>query len=537
MEPHPRLNLRGMLRQIAGDWRVMGVLLVILNCFLLLKMSGWIPLPWFGFAQDLGIMLDAAWRFSQGQMPHRDYISALGPAYTTFVGSFLALGGNTYESFRLLPGVTFLLLSVVCYFVTVVRLHPLVAFAVSIATGAIAGGTYHLGFSPELLSSAVMFNRLGWAFVIIVAFVCCLPEGDGHRRIRQLRYVVGGFVTGSLLFWKANFFAVALCIFLFGLILPRKRLSDYLALFGGAGFVAALLWLSLIDWRLGEMVRDLGYASAARSGEFISVTLALMPGKLLSNTFALLMVFSLSCILLVLRDWRSSLVVFVTAGCAIVLMASNSCGDGSGDPLLWAGLVVAVAWLASGFCQSVPDRPGLLPHALLAWLVVLCGALAWFIIPQTISYLAWNAVSQKGVSVAGAYHGPGPLRALLLGPSNTWGEHFVPRLEEGSELVRRHCTQNDSLLYLDYCNPFSFITSTRSPKGTMLWYCRISTISPKGHPAADEMFRDVDYVMVPNQPLSADGTSILVQLYEGYLRAHYRLLEATENFILLRRAS
>ena len=52
-----------------------------------------LPLPSIVCAQDVGVLLDAGWRYYQGQRCHADYISPLGPLFALLPGIFFKLSG------------------------------------------------------------------------------------------------------------------------------------------------------------------------------------------------------------------------------------------------------------------------------------------------------------------------------------------------------------------------------------------------------------------------------------------------------------
>jgi hypothetical protein len=515
------------------SWVISGIALLTFSVVLLLSMRNWLPLPQVGFAQDLGILLETSWRFAQGQMPHRDYSSPIGPFYAVVIGYFAAEGGPDYEDFRIMPGILFFAASLTCFLICMFRVSVPLALLASIATGLVAGGTYHMGFAPEMLSFAVLFNRMGWTMVMLVTFAALLPDSNVPRPVMLAQYFFSGVLLACLLFLKVNFFAVAAIITVFGLIIPQQdRKANAIATFAGA-VLASLTWLQSIDWRLDNIVRDLGYAASARSDNYTEVMLSLVVIKAISNSLPFVLLAGLVAILVLQEQVRVALVISVAVLGAIALILTNSCGNGGNDPLLWSLLLVCAVWVGLNTNEWPMRSQRLLSMLLLS--VVGGAALAWLILPQFLSYAAWQGLSAQNLEPAAKSGLLGPVRTLLVGPHNNWGPHFSTLLREGSDLIEQNVEAEESVLYADFCNPFGFATNRRSPVGSMLWYDRIATFSSAKHPEAAVLFADADFLLVPKQPLSADGTSAFVEIYGDYVRGHYVPIQETQNFVLLGR--
>jgi hypothetical protein len=516
------------------------VVLLALAVVLLLMAAEFAPLPQLGFAHDIGIMLDAGWRFTQGQMPHRDYSSPLGPAYALMVGVPLKLGGVEYASYRLLPTFVGCAFMFACFAVAWARLPAWAAVFYSVLVGIVAGGTYHMGWPAEWTSFATFFNRQGWAAVMILAVGYCVPGVQEGKIADIVAGVVSGLLLGALLFFKINFFMAGALLVAAGFVMRIVPFRGPLAWSGLVGFLlAAFAFLQSISWDVTGMIRDLTYAAEARRLSFVSAEKYWNPGtKLVSNALGLMLVFALCLAAALRRNWRACATSAFLALLGYGLMNTNSSGNGAGIPLLVTALVVGTLLL---FNEATSSRDEI-QAKVLAWGAALALGVATLLIPQVSSWIVWRAASEaiRQRQFPAFDEASGSMNGFAENGNNDWREQFTPMVKEGTALVKQHVPKDKTLLYIDFTNVFNFAAEARSPRFTMLWYDEYGTFarSERGHPDPESFFSDVDYVMLPKRPFSNDGIGIWLDIYEAYLKARYELSAESANFwLFLRKAS
>lgn len=511
--------------------------LVGLSIALTIVSSSLAPLPQLGFAHDIGIMLDAGWRYAQGQMPHRDYISPLGPAYAMMAGIPLKLGGVEYASYRALPvsiGCVFMLAA---FLVAWTRLPTWAAVAYSVLVGVVAGGTYHMGWPAEWTSFATFFNRQGWAAVMILAVGFCVPAFAPGKTADTFAGSICGLLLGTLLFWKINFFMAGAFVALVGVLLKVVSPAGRLTVSAGAAFIiACLFFLQSISWDVGGMIRDLTYAAEARRLSFVSAEKYWNPGtKLVSNSLGLMLVGSLSVAAALCRNWRASAIVAFLGLLGFGLMNTNSSGNGAGIPLLVTALVVGAVLLFAHEKTADAD----VAAKTLVWGSALAVGVSTLLVPQVISWNVWKAASEaiRQKQFPSFDESSGSMNGFAENGNNAWGDQFSPLVKEGVRLVKTNVPDGKTLLYVDFTNVFNFAAAARPPRGTMLWYDEYGTFarSKLGHAAPEAFFADVDYVMLPKKPYAPDGIGIWLELYQDYLDANYARVEETAHFWMFAR--
>jgi len=498
------------------------------------------PLPQIGFAQDLGVMCDAGWRFLQGQMPHRDYISALGPAYALMVGLPLKIGGPSYESYATLPLIVAAVFGFVCLLATTYRVPPWASILYSVIVAAVAGGTYHIGWSPDVLTFATFFNRQGWAALMIIAAISFLPyhHQNSPERADYLGGIVTGLLLGCLLFYKTNFFVAGCLLVTAGTALRVIKVKTAFTLSAVAAFALCVaVFASMIDWDLKGMIRDLTFAAESRRLGFVGSKHWNPIGRILINDLEFMICFTVA-IYAVTHGWKiaaSILGILVLGG--YLLTNTNSSATGAGIPLVFSGLLIAALLMTYG--DRMQEGITRSRSAVLLFGVAVSVGAANLLIPQLLSWSAWPrtiAIGKIG-QLRGFDASIPPLQQLYVGDFNSWGGEYVPLVKEGVKLITENVPKEKTLYYIDFTNIFNFAAQAKSPKHTFLWHDEYGSLarSSRGHPRAEDLFKDVDFVMLPKRPFGPDGISIWLELYAGYLQERYARVTETENFLLLSR--
>lgn len=526
--------------------------MVLLTWLLLLGVTAAraLPLPQIGFAQDVGVMLDAGWRYYQGQRTHADYHSPLGPMFGILFGLPLKLGGPTYDSLKLLPPAITALFTLWTIAVTSRSLPPAARMMLAAGVGSAAGGIFHLGFPVEALSFAVFYNRVGFGLLCLIGLAALLPRAETLPKWTAVfRDASIGVALAMLLFLKVNFFLAAGPFVLLALALHRRSRGEWLAC---ALSFAAACWFFLHDigYRIDRMAFDLAMAADARRACLDSFFFPLR--NLISNhDFAMLLALQTVGVLPLMLARQAT--AWTTAaslaglwgpaalGFALTLMQSH--GDGRGIPLVLVGMAVCLARLPLPPTDVNPPRDGRMSptrgvtpetQARLMSTACLVLAAALFVLPHAYSYAQWAAVSRN----------PGPrqfrapaIRNLYVGSfGNNLGPDAVVKMNDAHDLLSRHAKPGDSLQYMDMNNIYTYAEQLRSPRKSMLFWDSRSSYTVARHPPAED-FADTDLIMAPKQrltigPLETDWWTI----YAIDIEDRYDLVEETDFFKLWRRS-
>jgi len=509
-----------------------------------------LPLPQIGFAQDLGVMMDAGWRYFQGMRTHADYHSPLGPLFAIIFGLPMKIGGPTYASFKLLPPVITTIFTIWTAIVTSTSLQPWTRACLAAGVGAASGGLFHLGFPIEALSFAVFYNRIGFGLLCIIGLCALLPRGSRNLPtwLPPFRNASIAIASGMLLFLKVNFFFAALPFWLAAGLLHRRTRSQVLV-FGATFAGTCLFFLNEIGFRIDRMIFDLSMAADARRACLDSFFFPVR-NAVANHDFGILLILATVALLPAFRrfgpPWKSAgLGLACVWGPAILgygLTLMQSHGDGRGISLVLVGIAAALSWVIpprpeaptndmNEACSSTPQ-----PVAALAGTIgnacLICAA-ALFIIPHAYSYYFLLKVSR---SVGPRqFQAPG-IKDLYVGSfANNLEPNAVDKMNDAHQLLSRHATPADSLQYMDMNNIYTFASHMRSPRQSMLFWDNRSSYTAARHPPEAD-FADSDFIMAPKQqltqgPLETEWWS----LYAYAIENQYDLVEETTYFKLWRR--
>jgi len=110
---------------------------------------------------------------------------------------------------------------------------------------------------------------------------------------------------------------------------------------------------------------------------------------------------------------------------------------------------------------------------------------------------------------------------------------YVDKVNDGLDLLRLHGGPQETILTLDYSNPFSFGLLRPSPKGDLLWWDQGVTFTRAIHLDPDPLFRDVSLVMVPKNPLP--NAVLLSEIYGPELSTRFTQVAESGHWVLYRR--
>lgn len=506
-------------------------MLLLAAMFILLKFVSIasLPLPSVVCAQDVGVLLDAGWRHYQGQRCHADYISPLGPLFGMLPGIFFKLSGPVYASLQLLPATVTVIISAWMFALTRGALPKALALLGSVGVGLFAGGLFHPGFEHRALTFAVFYNRVGYGLLCISFVAACFPRAGCSTPKRMLLDASLGAALCLMLFLKINFFAAG-CIFaLLSLFLFRRTSKEWACLLASAGLIVLVFGFA-IGFRFDFMFADLRLALVSREGSTSNLFFyPLRNFQANADYFAIVGLLSVAAALFAFQEpkhRRSAIIALgvlwpaVVVGFGLTLMQSH--GDGRCFPTVVAGAMAIPAWMGLGEARKF-----------LTYRIVTAGALVLSVMviwPHVSAYQFLTTL--RAEQLPGTFDSPA-LRDWKVSAFNSWGEDFVPMINEGMTLIRNNAEPDGTLQYIDMANNFSFALGMRSPKRAVLWWDDRSTYSARSHPDI-EVFEDTDYLLLPvTRPIQPQP--VWSQIYGAYVAEHYEEAARSPNFLLLRR--
>ena len=111
---------------------------------------------------------------------------------------------------------------------------------------------------------------------------------------------------------------------------------------------------------------------------------------------------------------------------------------------------------------------------------------------------------------------------------------YIETLLEAADLVAgerdKEQHRSDGIALFDQVNPLPFMLGLPPPRGANLWSSWLSPLPP-----AEQYLANVEYVLIPKFPTTANWTAALVSHYGSYLDEHFHRVANTPTWIMLAR--
>ncbi|HEX7361138.1 MAG TPA: hypothetical protein VF283_11675 [Bryobacteraceae bacterium] len=507
-----------ILRSPIGLAVLIAIVVAICGC------RAWIGLAGMQeYCHDAFMMLDGAWRMLNGQRPHIDFFTNVGMlAYApTAVGLWMA--HNHAQGFGYGQALAGFLLAAWAYFLGRKRLSglPLALFCIAIAFVATAPSA--LGFSPLRTAPGMTYNRYAYALLALL-----LLEAIGWRDLSNRARFWGGISTGAviaiLLFLKISAFACA--IFLLVALIPCQRQTTHRWAGLVAGFAACLAaFCAYVGFDMRPMIHDLRILAGARHFWFAYRVDAIFQSAILLCAFAIA-----AALLLYARNDRRGFRSIAVAGIAVSIAGALLI---LGNYEL-AGCPLAI-FLAILVIERVNARPIGRPHpfGLFHASILLLGSA--FIIGSLASG-AMAASNGLYRALWKARFAPEMHSRLLsgfvpVGPDQPY-TNFV---NDGLGLVKKYRRPGDTVMSLDFTNPFSYgLAMPPAPGGaTVLQYG--STFDNVHRLSAERLFGKADFVMLPKNFSDPTLKDTIGRIYGLYLESHFTKLGESRFWSIFRK--
>jgi hypothetical protein len=490
------------------------------------------------YLDQLVTHLDSAYRIAAGQVPNRDFHSAVGPLASYLPWAGYLLSGALGAAMPVGMGLAVLALTPVIAYVLISRLHPIIALSLGAFLILVLAVPVNLGEAITALSFAKFYNRIGWAALATVLVMYLAPR-SGAARQSLPDALAASFLTLVMLYTKATYGLVALAFVAAMVLHPGHRRWAACAL----GLVAALALIVEVFWRSSlAYAADLWIAlqvSGALRGSWGQITDHVL-GNLADYTLlALLVGFALRRT----RSWRDALFYAFCAVAGFLVINQNF--------QAWGILTLHAA--AAVAAESILRKGGGPAGSALRrdWSVQAGAALVFVssVLP-TIIHCAVALGLHAGIAVSRSGEGlslPNLERVSLV---DLWSpsEHAVARtyltsVEDGIGTLSGLGQKPDRIVVLGVANPFTATLGAAPARGdspSLLWG---RNINDRHFVPAEELLGDARIVMAPRtaEEGSTARTPAAMQsetpehLYGPYLATHFELLSVTDHWAVYRR--
>jgi len=496
------------------------------------------------YGHDIFTYLATGWRLINGQRPHLDFTSPWGPVGFLASALGLTISHHSADGIGYGSAIVALIVGTWSFLLGNNRLASSPRLILSFFLAALVAAPYPLGVSPFLPSHAMLYNRYGYALLGLIMLECFIVAR--RPTVNHRDEWLGGISTGAALslalFLKASYFLMGVAVIgVFSLFLWHFARQRILGIILGFSFVSMCV-LAYLRFDVAAFLRDLRMAAAAR-GEALK-----FPTWIILNHCPVLLgvvLFGLAVGLLFgnrVPQWRGlklpilgAFVFFVDVG----LLRTNTQADGF---LVCAIFAILVVNEITKDQQALPATEARSYRP--AYAAVLCLAALLFI-PQFTSDLvglafgAWQKERPTNGAALLRFTSP-DLKPLLLYDADdnppSEGRMFTTYVNDGVALLERETRSNDTVLTMDFTNPFPYAMERRPPIGGHTSPTYHYNISDGHRPSDDRFFGDAAIVMVPKR--ASQGDKYYVDFYKAYepgLKQRYDLAAETNWWWMYRR--
>ncbi len=507
---------------LAGPWGKLLLALVILGLCAERAYVGLIGTR--DFSHDAFMLLDGAWRMLNGQRPHIDFYSHVG--FLSYLPTEIGLRISRGTAWGLGYGqaLVALLLGIWTFLLGRKRLAdvPLALMSISVVLMAVA--PFALGFSPMKPTPAMIYNRQGYALTALILLEAFQPATGTAERDDLWGGLSTGVILSILFFLKITYFVIA--VFLLIALLPCRAQSRSRWLGVAAGSVAfAAACCAYYGFNIQPLIHDL---VTIGGGKHIRLGWYIIDGVLQDAGVVAALAASAALLLYMHRELNGARAVALAgvtlAFAGTVLIFGNYEQNGFPMAVFLSIILLNAVNLRIPVTRIAPDYF----HASVLMLgsVLIAASLFSGMLGMTF------ALGQRMfLHNTEAFDLP-RLRGFSTGPDDNW---YADLVNNGIPLIKRFRKPNDTLMSLDFTNPFSYGFGMRPAYGGTPVFQYGTTFNDRFKPTPEFLMGSADLIAVPKKASDPTLDDNVPRLYGPYLKSHYHLLGESRDWRLYRR--
>jgi hypothetical protein len=474
------------------------------------------------YVNDLFIFLDGIHRVASGQVPNRDFHTALGPLnfYIPAIGYWIS--GSMGGALPTGMAVSTLALALPMAHVLRSRLHPIIGISFGLFLLLIVAVPMNLGESIAALSFAMFYNRVGWASLSILVVMYLRPTRT-HAGQNVLDALCAAGLTVLMLYLKLTYGLVALVFLAFVAFDASQRRWAL----GALGL--ALLSVPAVEavWQSSRAhLEDLLLAGRVSGSRGIADFAETFVRHWID--YSVLAVFA-ALTLRRTRSFRDVLFFGFCAGAGLLIQTQNS--QAWGIITIQAGAAVAAEILL----RSRPNLQdagwslrGFGPQLLLLVFLVPTGLTGFAALSLHTALAATRTGEPFGLPEFNRVR----LTTLWVPGDRTFITDYLDSIREGARLLGELPVKPQNVSVLDFANPFSAGLNLPPPRGDSAWLHWGRNVNDAHFIAPEQLFRNVDVLMEPKQGIN---NAPLHVLYGAYIQKAFEPVRETDLWIVHRR--
>jgi len=476
------------------------------------------------YVNDLFIFLDGAHRIAWGQIPNRDFHTALGPLsfYIPALGYWISgtLGGAMPYGMAV---VTLFLAFPIAYVIGS-RLQPVIGVPYGLFLLLVLAVPANLGESVTALSFAMFYNRIGWAALGALLIMYLRP-------IRPIRWqntfdaLCATVLIAVMLYTKITYGLVALAFLVFLLLDARQRrwVASALALTLVGGLVVETFWQSTSAYF--EDLALTGRVSGSRG--IVDLTSALL--RHLAD-LCLLAIFAF-LVLWRTRRLRDLLFFGFCTLPGLVIQSQNS--QPWGVLTIHAGAAVGAQMLLRSSANPSLRSEKLPPFGSGAPLLLMALILPTLLhCLMTLGFHTTLALSRSGQAFDLPRFGEIRLIAPWLSSERTMMHTYLASIEEGARVLESLPEKPRKVSVLDFSNPFSAGLDLPPPRGDSAWLHWGRNVNDVHFIHPGKLLANVEILMLPKWGIN---NIPLRTLYQTYIDVTFERIHDDDDWTVYRR--
>ncbi|RFB85536.1 hypothetical protein B5K11_29790 [Rhizobium leguminosarum bv. trifolii] len=517
------IGARGGARRRSAAWvrlflsAELAIIVVALACAAMLALPGRTINA--AFINDVLIFIDGAHRIAFGQVPNRDFHTALGPLvfYIPAAGYFLS--GSFGAAIPLGMAIVLVAFIPAMIRILVSRLGASLAAALGIFLVLILAAPINLGSSIWYPSFAMFYNRIGWVALGLLLVMYLAPHLPSRRND------IADALAAVFLLLVSFYTKVTYGLAGTGLILiilsdrQQRRWGVTALLLTGLSMVAIEFF-----WRgTAQHIEDLRAAARVSGGHDVGSIL-----KNLRENISDLAVFAAVASLAVWqsRSLRDLVFCGFCLGAGVALINQNA--HSWGIITLYCGATV----LAQKTARLQPGNEGGPAGRLARAAGALPLLVILFLLPPIVHHSAAVALhtalaAEKAGQSLGLPRFDDVREVDPPGGEPDFIRRYLDDIVSGGALLQSLPVPADRVFVLDFANPFSAGLGIRPPTGDTAWLHWNRNINERSYIPPDVLFADVRIVMVPKTGINSLP---LQELYGPFLSVNFDVVRKTPEW-------
>lgn len=496
---------------------------------------------------DTFVIVDGAYRMARGYIPHLDFRNQLGFLNFAVPALAMRITGNVGAAMPTALALYTVFLAPLAAYVICTRLRYWIAIPLFLYIVLLVASPFMVGSTPVQISFASIYNKMGWAALIILLLLYISPLFT-TKKLWILDGLVAALLMAFLLYTKITYGLVAIAAIALMAILDaswRRR-----AILAAVLFAAIIGLVELFFGINYAYFSDLAHHSLVRSslgfmGTRIVTSIVKNSYYVLAGTAALILCFFYSD-----RKYRDLLFGLFVISSSIALFIFNS--QETDVPTVIAFIAIACERIArQAFGRADPGRRVAVFAVFAFFLIMISEILAYSAVAFALSYTRSTAANPKDVAGEpnigsffivedwphGANHarmkqgiarfgedGFDDIGKYVASRQSIFQQEYSRTIEKGVDLLDEYDLGNERILTFDFANPFPSIIGSEPPTGDRVGLYFGRTFNEDVHIPADIMFRDTSVIMVPKVAMEPHTRDALMDIYGDYVREHYRLV-------------